>query len=149
MVAAMETQPVPQGRYVAAVVDGDLVYTAGMTPRRDGRLLVTGRVGDTVGVDEAGGAAGIAVRNALRACSTAADAAGRVVARPVRMTVWVACSADFTGQSAVADGASAVLGEVFGTDRLPVRAAIGAYALPGGAPVEVELVAALVPAGPQ
>ena len=147
--ATNEAPPVPQGRYVAAVVDGDLVHSAGMTPRREGRLLVTGRVGDTVDVTEAAHAAGVAVQNALRACTAAAAAAGRVLTRPVRMTVWVACSADFTGQSAVADGASAVLGEVFGPDRLPVRAAVGAHALPGGAPVEVELVAALAPAGPR
>lgn len=145
---AVRAAPVPQGRYVPAVVDGDLVFSAGMTPRQEGILALTGRVGDTVGVPEAAEAAGLAVRNAVAACTTAADAVGRVVIRSVRLTVWVACTADFTGQSAVADGASAVLAERFGPDLLPARAAVGVVALPGGAPVEVELTAALAPAGP-
>ncbi|MBP2366966.1 RidA family protein [Pseudonocardia parietis] len=146
---AAEGPPVPQGRYVAAVVEGDLVHSAGMTPRRAGRLRLTGRVGESVGVPEAAAAARLAVGNALAACRSAADAAGRVLARPVRMTVWVACTADFADQSAVADGASAVLADRFGPDLLPVRAAVGVLALPGGAPVEVELTAALTPVRPR
>lgn len=143
---AADGPPVPQGRYVAAVVEGDLVHSAGMTPRRDGRMTVTGRVGDSVGVREAAVSAGLAVGNALAACRSAAAATGRSISRPVRMTVWVACTADFADQSAVADGASAVLTDRFGPDLLPVRAAVGVLALPGGAPVEVELTAALTPA---
>ncbi|WP_224391401.1 RidA family protein [Pseudonocardia sp. ICBG1293] len=140
------TAPPPQGRYVAAVVHGDTVHSAGMTPRRaDGVLLVTGRVGADVGEDEAAEAAGVAVRHALAACADAAARAGRELRRPVALSVWVACTAAFTGHSAVADGASGVLADRFGPGGLPARAAVGVCSLPGGAPVEVTLVVGLDP----
>lgn len=136
--------PRPQGRYVPALVAGGLVYSAGMTPRRDGRLVVTGRIGDGVDAGAARAAARLAATNALRACEIAAGGTDRID-RPVRMTVYVACAGEFPGLSGIADGASDVLAERFGEDRLPVRAAVGVAALPGGAPVEVELSLALRP----
>jgi enamine deaminase RidA (YjgF/YER057c/UK114 family) len=113
-----------------------------MTPRRDGRLVLTGLVGAEVDLRAAADAAGISAVNALVACADAAGGLDRIV-RGVRMTVYVACADGFTALSAVADGASAVLAERLGEDALPVRAAVGVRALPGGAPVEVELIAVL------
>ncbi|GAA1395427.1 RidA family protein [Pseudonocardia kongjuensis] len=136
--------PAPQGRYLPALVAGGLVHSAGMTPRRDGRLVVTGRIGDGVDPGTATAAAGLAAGNALTACEIAAGGADRID-RPVRMTVWIACAGPHAGLSAIADGASDVLAERFGADRLPVRAAVGVAALPGDAPVEVELTLSLRP----
>jgi enamine deaminase RidA (YjgF/YER057c/UK114 family) len=113
-----------------------------MTPRRDGSLTVVGLVGEDLDVPAAADAAGLAATNALVAAAEAAGGLDRI-ARCVRMTVYVACAEGFTALSAVADGASAVLAERLGEAALPVRAAIGVRTLPGGAPVEVELTAAL------
>jgi enamine deaminase RidA (YjgF/YER057c/UK114 family) len=123
------------------VVDG-IAYSAGMTPRRDGRLVVRGTVGADVSLEEAADAAGLAAGNALAAVAAAAGGLRRV-RRCVRMTVYVACAEDFTALSAVADGASAGLEKHVGTAGLPARSAVGVRRLPDGAPVEVELTAAV------
>ena len=142
----LPASPVPQGRYAAAVLVGGLAYSAGMTPRRDGVLTVVGLVGADVDVPTATEAAGLAATNALVAVAEAAGGLDRIE-RCVRMTVYIACAEGFTALSAVADGASAVLAERLGprlgTAASPVRAAVGVRALPGGAPVEVELTAAV------
>jgi enamine deaminase RidA (YjgF/YER057c/UK114 family) len=134
--------PPPQGDYVPAVLHGGIVHTAGMTPRRDGVLLVRGIVGQTLSIEEAREAAAVAAGNALAAVRSVLPAGAGL--RCLQMTVFVACTPDFTALSAVADGASAVIAEAHGTQALPARSAIGVAALPSGAPVEVQLVAAVV-----
>lgn len=134
--------PAPQGDYRPALLHDGVVYTAGMTPRRDGQLVLRGVVGDTVTPDQAYAAAGIAAGNALAAArSVLPDDAGL---RCLRMTVYIACTASFHDLSAVADGASAALRASLGEAGVPVRAAIGVQSLPSGAPVEVDLVAGVV-----
>lgn len=130
--------PVPRGDYVPATVHNGVAYTAGMTPRIDGRLTVAGVVGDSLTAAQAREAAGVAAGNAL-AAARAALPPGAV--RCLKMTVFVACSPDFHDLSDVADGASAVIRAELG-DSLPARSAIGVQCLPSGAPVEVELVCA-------
>lgn len=134
----------PQGAYVPAVVHGGMVWTAGMTPRRDGELLVRGTVGREVDVATAREAAGTAAGNTLTAV---AEALGSLdaVERAVKLTVFIAAVDGFTEHAAVADGASAVLRERLGDRGVVARAAIGVATLPGGAPVEVELLAAVRP----
>lgn len=135
--------PAPQGDYVPAVHHDGVVHTAGMTPRRDGVLVMTGVVGDTLTLADARAAAGLAAANALAAVRSAAPGAAF---RCLRMTVYVACAPGFTALSAVADGASATIKDQLGATALPARSAIGVMALPSGAPVEVELTAAVLPA---
>ncbi|MFW0783613.1 RidA family protein [Gordonia sp. CPCC 206044] len=140
--AAAVSVPAPQGRYVPATRVSTTIRTAGMTPRRDGRLLLTGRVGIDVSVLQARDAAAVAVRNALIAARSLLAEGERL--RCAEMTVYVACDGDFTEHSSVADGASDVLAAEFGVDGLPARSAVGVYALPGGSPVEIALVAEAV-----
>lgn len=137
--------PVPQGDYRAAVVDGGLALSAGMTPRAGGRLTVTGLVGGDVGPAVARDAAGLAARHAVAAIVAALDGDAGRLRRLLRMTVYVACVDGFTDLSAVADGATAGLREAAPAAGLPVRSAIGVRSLPSGAPVEVELTAAVRP----
>lgn len=133
--------PPPQGDYVPAVLHGGIVHTAGMTPRRDGVLVVSGVVGTTLSIEEARDAAALAAGNALAAVrSVLPEGTGL---RCLQMTVYIACAPDFTALSSVADGASAVIAEAHGAQSLPARSAIGVAALPSGAPVEVQLVAAV------
>jgi enamine deaminase RidA (YjgF/YER057c/UK114 family) len=113
-----------------------------MTPRRDGLLAYAGIVGDTLSLEQARSAAALAATNALTAVRSVLPAHATSVTC-LRMTVYVACAAGFTDLSAVADGASAVLEAELGAPALPARSAIGVLALPSGAPVEVELTAAV------
>lgn len=134
--------PVPQGRYISAVVHGGVAYSAGMTPRVDGVLTVTGVVGHDLSIERAQEAAALSARNAVTAIAAAVGGIDAIT-RCLRMSVFVACAPDFQELSAVADGASDALVELLGIDSLPVRSAIGVSALPAGSPVEVELAAAV------
>lgn len=129
----------PAGSYVPAVISGDLVFTAGQIPFVDGVLVTTGLVGDTVSLEQAAGAARISALNALAAI---ADVLGDLdrVQQVVKVTGFVASAAGFTAQPAVINGASDLLGEVFGEAGRHARSAVGVAQLPLGAPVEVELV---------
>jgi enamine deaminase RidA (YjgF/YER057c/UK114 family) len=118
------------------------VFTAGMTPRVDGILQYVGRVGETVPVEEARLAAGIAAANALAAVAAEVGSLD-AVERAIRLTVFVNAVPDFTGHPAVADGASDRLVELLGDRGVVSRSAVGVASLPGGACVEVELTCLL------
>ncbi|NLI17443.1 MAG: RidA family protein [Actinomycetales bacterium] len=143
----IELPPVaaPVAAYVPALRVGDLVHTSGQLPFAGGRLVASGRVGAEVTEEEAGAAARTATLNALAALAAVAAVAGGLdaVARVVRVVVYVASTPEFHGQPAVANGASHLLGEVFGDAGAHVRSAVGVASLPLGAPVEVELVVSL------
>ncbi|HUQ00643.1 MAG TPA: RidA family protein [Aeromicrobium sp.] len=129
----------PLAAYVPAVRSGDLVFTAGQVPLRDGALLRIGKVGTDVSPEDAYDCARQCALNALAA---AASVAGGVdaIQQVVKVAVYVASAPDFIGQPAVANGASELLGEVFGDAGQHARSAVGASSLPLDAPVEVELV---------
>ena len=129
----------PVAAYVPAVRSGSHVFTAGQLPMRDGAMLATGKVGDAVSVEQA---AECAQQCALNALAAVASQVGDLshVRRIVKVVVFVASSPDFTGQPVVANGASELLGTVFGDAGVHARSAVGVTALPLDAPVEVELV---------
>ncbi|MEV4775601.1 RidA family protein [Microbacterium sp. LWH12-1.2] len=128
----------PVAAYVPAVVHGDLVYTSGQLPFTDGALPAIGKVGTQVTAEDAKAYARTCALNALAA---AADAAGGVdrIGGVLRVGGFVASAAAFTGQPGVINGASEVLGEIFGDAGKHARAAVGVAELPLGAPVEVEV----------
>ncbi|MGB3732076.1 RidA family protein [Microbacterium sp.] len=128
----------PVAAYVPAVVHGGLVYTSGQLPFEGGELPATGKVGAEVDADAAKGYARTCALNALAA---AADAAGGVdkLAGVLRVGGFVASAPSFTGQSGVINGASEVLGEIFGDAGRHARAAVGMVSLPLDTPVEVEV----------
>lgn len=132
----------PVAAYVPAVVTGQYVYTAGQLPFVDGALPVTGKVGASVDAETAGAQARVAALNALAAVESVAGSLDRV-ARVVKVTVFVASEPSFTGQPGVANGASTLVGEVFGDAGVHARSAVGVAVLPLDAPVEVELVVEL------
>ena len=129
----------PVAAYVPATRAGDQILTSGQLPFVDGALSVTGKVGAEVSAEEAASAARVAALNAVAA---AADVAGGVdlIRRVVKVVVFVASDPAFSGQPAVANGASLLLGEIFGEAGVHVRSAIGVAVLPLDSPVEVELV---------
>ena len=130
----------PVAAYVPAVRTGNHVYVSGQLPIVDGELLATGKVGASLGAEEAAALARICALNGLAA---AAEAAGglEAIARIVKVTCFVASAPSFTAQSQVANGASEFLIEVLGDAGRHARSAIGMAALPLDSPVEVELIA--------
>lgn len=139
--------PSPAGAYVpATLAAGTLLFTAGQLPFKDGRLLCTGKVGREVSIEEAKEAARLCALNALAAVASMAGSLENV-RRVVKVTGYVASAAGFNNQPEVMNGASALLGELFGEKGIHARSAVGVAELPLDAPVEVELVVEL--ANPQ
>jgi len=131
--------PAPAGAYVPATRAGSLVLTAGQLPFDGGELKLRGKVGDAVSVGEARGAARLCALNALAAAATVTGGLSGI-SRIVKVTGFVASAPGFNDQPDVINGASELLGEVFGVAGLHARSAVGVAELPMDAPVEVELV---------
>lgn len=129
--------PAPAGAYVPAVRTGTLVFTAGQVPFVDGKIAATGKVGREISPEEAKGHARTCALNALAAIDALVGLDS--IVRIVKVVGFVASAEGFTGQPAVLNGASELLGEVFGADGRHARSAVGVAELPLGVPVEVEL----------
>jgi enamine deaminase RidA (YjgF/YER057c/UK114 family) len=129
----------PAGSYIPAVVSGNLVFTSGQLPFVAGALPATGKVGAAVSPDDAHGYAATCVLNALAAAKSAIGSLDRIT-RVVKVVGFVASDPSFTGQPGVINGASDLLGEIFGDAGLHARSAIGVAVLPLDSPVEVELI---------
>jgi enamine deaminase RidA (YjgF/YER057c/UK114 family) len=130
---------IPAGAYMPAIVSGNLVFTSGQLPMVAGALPATGKVGAAVTADEAKGYARISALNALAAAASVIGSLDRVV-RVVKVVGFVSSAPDFTGQPGVINGASELLGEVFGEAGHHARSAVGVAVLPLDSPVEVELI---------
>lgn len=133
--------PVPQGDYVPASRHGGLIYTAGMTPRQSGRMKFDGPV-RTGQIDVQREAVRLACANALLAIENKLRG-NEEIAAMLTMTVYVAAEDGFSEHSKIADFASAFLRERLGDRGICSRCAIGVANLPGNAPVEIQLVAAV------
>lgn len=129
----------PVAAYIPAVVSGSLVFTSGQLPMVDGVLPATGKVGAEVTPEDAKALARNCVLNGLAAARSAIGSLDRIT-RVVKVVGFVASDPSFTGQSAVINGASELLGEIFGEAGQHARSAVGVAALPLDAPVEVEFV---------
>ncbi|MDH6234601.1 enamine deaminase RidA (YjgF/YER057c/UK114 family) [Mesorhizobium soli] len=134
--------PVPQGQYLPATRLGNLIFTSGMTPRQDGALLFTGPVQVGEPVEYWREAVVLATRNALTAARNRLTAGEQIASVP-SLSVFIAAEAGFTLHSRLADFASAFLHEELGEAGIGSRAAIGVATLPGNAPVEIQLIAAI------
>ncbi|RZT89073.1 enamine deaminase RidA (YjgF/YER057c/UK114 family) [Pseudonocardia sediminis] len=128
----------PAGAYIPAKRSGNLVFTAGQVPFVDGKLPKTGKIGGDVSAEDAYDLARICTLNALAAID---DLVGLdSVTSIVKVVGFVASSPDFGGQPKVINGASDLLGEIFGEAGAHARSAVGVAELPLNAPVEVELI---------
>jgi len=129
----------PAGVYVPAVVSGNHVYTAGQLPFVNGELRVKGIVGASVSLEQAKGEARQCAINALAAIQAVIGSLDRIT-RVVKVVGFVASDPSFTGQANVINGASELIGAVFGEPGVHARSAVGVAVLPLGSPVEVELI---------
>jgi enamine deaminase RidA (YjgF/YER057c/UK114 family) len=129
----------PLAAYQPTARSGNLIFTAGQLPGRDGAMLATGKLGDAVSPEQGYECARQCAINALAAIKAEIGELS-AVKRVVKAVVFVASTPDFTGQPQVANGASEFLGEVFGDAGKHARSAVGVAVLPLDVPVEVELV---------
>jgi enamine deaminase RidA (YjgF/YER057c/UK114 family) len=138
---ALPAVPAPAGSYIPARRSGPLVFTAGQVPFVDGKPAALGKVGAEIDAEEASGLAGICALNALAAVDALVGI--DAVAGVVKVVGFVASAPGFTDQPKVINGASNLLGEIFGDAGKHARSAVGVAELPLGVPVEVELVVEL------
>ena len=129
----------PLAAYVPAVQTGSLVFTAGQLPLVDGSIAHTGKVDVEVTVEQGYELARICVLNALAAVKAEIGDLDRIT-RVVRVVGYVASSPAFTGQPQVVNGASELLGELFGESAKHARSSVGMAVLPMDASVEIELI---------
>ncbi len=125
-----------------ALEAGNLLFLSGMLPVKSGAPSSVGRVGQELTIESGRKAAQLAVANAL---AVARDAVGlNRLAGVARLAAHVACAPDFRQHAAIADAASELLNQVFDGSRHS-RLAFGNSSLPGGMPVELELIFLLHP----
>ncbi len=131
----------PVASYVPAVSSGGFVYTSGQLPMVDGKMPRIGKVGGEVAPEDAKADARQCALNALAAIDAEIGSLDRIT-RIVKVVGFVNSAEGFEGQPGVVNGASDLLGEIFGDAGKHARSAVGVAELPLGAPVEVELIVA-------
>ena len=138
----MSKNPVPQGKYKPAVRYGNLVTTAGMTPRKDGVLLMSGKIKTGEPIDTYREAIRQAAANTLTAARNVLEE-GESITQILSLTVYVNADEDYTTHAKIGDVVSEYLFEELGEVAIGPRAAVGVATLPGNAPVEVQFLAAI------
>lgn len=134
----------PAANYVPTAIYGKTLVTSGQLPMENGRVAVSGKLGDTVGLEDGQRAARHCALNVLAQANRAVDGDFSKIARLVKLTVFVASTPAFTEQHKVANGTSDLMVEVLGDSGRHARSAVGVVALPFDAAVEVEAIFELV-----
>lgn len=129
----------PAANYVPFVLTGDMLYISGQLPMVDGRLHYTGKLGGGVSLEEGVAAAHTCALNILAQARAALGSLDKV-AHVVKLGGFVNCTPDFTEHPKVINGASDLMGNVFGEAGRHARFAVGAPSLPLGAAVEIDAV---------
>jgi enamine deaminase RidA (YjgF/YER057c/UK114 family) len=129
----------PAGSYLPALTSGNLVFTAGQLPIVEGKLVATGKVGSEITLEEATELARKCILNGLAAVKNEIGDLDRIK-RIVKIVGFVSSDPSFTQQPQVINGASDLLGEIFGEVGRHARSAVGVAVLPLDAPVEIELI---------
>lgn len=131
--------PRPVANYIPAIQVRDLLFTSGVLPMKEGKLIHAGKVGKELTVEQGQEAARVALLSALAVVKQELGSLDKV-ARVVKLTGHVASAPGFTQQPSVLNGASDLLIAIFEEAGRHTRVAVGAAELPLGAPVEIELV---------
>ena len=136
----LPTPAKPIANYVPWVRTGNLVYISGQGAMKDGKLEYTGRVGDTLSIDDAVASARLTAINIIAHLRDACGGDLDRVKRVVKLLGLVNCTATFGDHPKVINGASDLMVEVFGDKGRHARSAVGAPSLPFGLSVEVEAI---------
>lgn len=129
----------PVANYVNAVRTGNLLFLAGKGPNRPEGGYVTGKLGESLSVEEGYLAARLTGISQLAVLKAELGDLNRVK-RIVKVTGMVNATPDFTNHPEVVNGFSDLMVEVFGEKGKHARAAVGMASLPRGIAVEVEMV---------
>lgn len=136
---ALPEPPQPVAIYVPAIRTGNLLFISGQLPMRNGAIQEVGKIGSALTVEQGQVAARQATLNALAIARAMLGSLDRVT-QVVRLVGYVASAEGFHQQPVVVNGASELLGQIFGERGRHARLALGAAELPLNAPVEVELI---------
>ena len=139
----LESAAAPAANYVPFVQDGQLLFISGQISRKNGQAAYLGRLGDNVTDEDGIAAARLAALGILSQIAAATGDRIDRVARIVRLGVFVASTPEFNRQSAIGNGASDLMVQVFGDAGRHARSAVGVASLPSGVAVEVEAVVSL------
>lgn len=129
----------PLAAYIPAKRVGNLIMTSGQVPLVKGIINYAGKVGVELNEEEGQKAAEVCALNCLAAIKGIIGNLDKIV-EVVKLTVFVASAPDFTAQPKVANGASELLGKIFGDAGKHVRSAVGVTSLPLNAAVEIEMI---------
>jgi enamine deaminase RidA (YjgF/YER057c/UK114 family) len=135
--------PIPQGKYLPEVRHADLIYTSGITPRKTGILIYSGKIRTNDPIESHRDAVRLATLNAFVAAQACLKESEKISAN-LQLNFFLNSESEFTAHSKIADYASEVLIEHLGAGSIGSRAAIGVASLPSDAPVEVTLIGKVV-----
>ncbi len=130
--------PPPNANYIPFVISNNYIFVAGQVPSKDGEFKFVGRVGEDMDLDGGYQAARLCGINLISQVLAAVEGDLERVKRVVKLTGFVNCTADFTDQPKVINGASDLMVDVFGPTGRHARAAVGCSSLPFGVAVEVD-----------
>lgn len=133
---------IPAAAYLPFIQTGKLVFLSGHIARKDGKPWV-GQFGRTMGTEEGKAAARSVAIDLMGTLHVAVGDLNRVK-RIVKLMALVNSSGDFTEQHLVTNGASELIGQVFGAAGAHARSAFGVAQIPMGACVEIEVIAEIV-----
>lgn len=136
------SNPKAQGKYKIATRFENIVITAGMTPRKDGQLIKTGKIRSTDVLDDYRAAVRLSTENALNAAEGIMNKSEKII-QALSLTVYVNAEETFKDHAIVANFASEYLEEQLGDKGIGSRAAVGVHSLPGNSPVEIQLTIAI------
>jgi enamine deaminase RidA (YjgF/YER057c/UK114 family) len=125
--------------YIPAKKNGNIIYTSGQLPLKEGKLIYTGKVGKDLDVQQAKEAMQQSCLNALAAIKALTGSLDSIQSI-VKLTAFVASHENFTEQHLVANAASELLFSIFGEIGRHARSAVGLTVLPLNAPVELEMI---------
>ncbi len=135
----LPTAPKPLASYIPAIQTGDLVFTAGQLPIKDGVLAFKGKLGKELSEDVGKEAAQLCALNCLSVIKNEIGSLDKID-KVIKLTVFVSSSDGFINHPQVANGASDLIREIFGENGKHVRSAVGVAELPLNAPVEIEMI---------
>ncbi|MCQ2447936.1 MAG: RidA family protein [Oscillibacter sp.] len=136
-----EALPIPQGKYVPANRCGNLIVTAGMTPRENGKLLYEGKIHIEDDLELYRSAVIQAAKNALNAAKSQLRGDERIQ-QILSITIYLNAEEGYTKHSKIADFASEYYCEQLGDAGIGCRVSVGVASLPGNAPCEIQIMAA-------
>lgn len=129
----------PLAAYIPAIKSGNLVFVSGQLPSQNGQILYKGLLGKDVTVEQGYEAARACAINCLGAVKALVGSLDNIE-QIVKVTGFVAGTADFIDHPKVVNGASELMQQIFGDKGAHARAAVGMSNLPLGVPVEVEMI---------